>query len=176
MRLMKWMACGALLLGVCLSASAQKIKGRYVSKVQEDGTIYHTFPETLFSSREAGDLTFDITYKTRQDGTATVNFTYYAAQAAPSDSVRFEAGKVTLAGPVEKIYIEPEKKRWVHRYTFSVDADALARFFDPAAQPEATLYPAGGRPVRYHVQKSAWRDYAPVASKIFEMIRYNEAQ
>ena len=173
---MKWMACGALLLGVCLSASAQKIKGRYVSKVEEDGTIYHTFPETLFSSREAGDLTFDITYKTRQDGTATVNFTYYAAQAAPSDSVRFEAGKVTLAGPVEKIYIEPEKKRWVHRYTFSVDADALARFFDPAAQPEATLYPAGGRPVRYHVQKSAWRDYAPVASKIFEMIRYNEAQ
>lgn len=110
---MKWMACGALLLGVCLSASAQKIKGRYVSKVQEDGTIYHTFPETLFSSREAGDLTFDITYKTRQDGTATVNFTYYAAQAAPSDSVRFEAGTVTLAGPVEKIYIEPEKKRWV---------------------------------------------------------------
>ncbi len=170
------MACAALLLVVCGPVSAQKIKGRYVSKVQEDGTIYHTFPETLFTDRNAGDLTFDVTYKTRQDGTATVNFTYYAARATPAASIRFRSEQVTLEGPVEKIYIEPDKKRWVHRYTFGVQVDDLARFFDAGATPDVTLYTADGQEVAYRVQRSAWRDYAPVAFKIFEMIRYNEAE
>ena len=37
-----------------------------------------------------------------------------------------------------------------------------------------TLYVAG-RETTYEVKRSAWRSYAPVAYRIFEMIRVNEA-
>lgn len=175
-RRVRLVVCAVLLLGISGPAAAQKIKGHYVSRVQEDGTIYHIFPKTLFSDRQAGDLTCDITYKTSQDGRATVNFTYYAGRVKPADSVCFRTGTVAVSGPVEKIYIEPDKKQWAHRYTLLVDADKLVRLFDCEATPTALLYLAGGEVVTYPVQRSPWRDHAPVVSKIFEMIRYNEAQ
>ena len=70
-----------LVAGASGTLRAQDIRGRYVSKTQEDGTIYHTFPCTLFEHPEAGDLTFDITYKERTDGLATLNFTCEMAGA-----------------------------------------------------------------------------------------------
>ena len=61
------MLWAAVLLVAASAARAQNIRGRYVSRAQEDGTVYHTFPETLFEHPEAGDLTFDITYKSGQE-------------------------------------------------------------------------------------------------------------
>lgn len=159
--------------GAVLSASAQNIRSHYVSKAEEDGTIYHTFPVTLFENREAGDLTFDITYKEHRSGRATINFTCRMLQAVPVDSVRFASGVVTMSGPVEKLYLEPEKKGWKHRYTFDADGSQLCGFFDEQAEPEVTLY-VGGQPSVYRAKRSAWRSYAPVGYKIFEMIYVNE--
>ena len=160
-------------VGAVLSASAQNIRSHYVSKAEEDGTIYHTFPVTLFENREAGDLTFDITYKEHRGGRATINFTCRMPQAVPVDSVRFASGVVTMSGPVEKLYLEPEKKGWKHRYTFDADGSQLCGFFDEQAEPEVTLY-VGGQPSVYRAKRSAWRSYAPVGYKIFEMIYVNE--
>ena len=95
------------------------------------------------------------------------------AQAVPADSVRFVSGRVALAGPVEKLYLEPEKKGWKHRYTFDADGSLLCGFFDEGAEPEVTLY-AGERPYVYRAKRSAWRSYAPIGYKIFEMIHVNE--
>ena len=159
--------------GAALAVSAQNIRSHYVSKAEADGVIYHTFPVTLFESRETGDLTFDITYKEHRSGRATINFTCRMAQAVPADSVRFAAGRTVLAGPVEKLYLEPEKKGWKHRYTFDADGSQLCGFFDEQAEPDVTLY-AGGRPYVYRVKRSAWCSYAPVGYKIFEMIYVNE--
>lgn len=119
---------------------AQNIRSHYVSKAETDGVIYHTFPVTLFESPQTGDLTFDITYKEHRGGRATINFTCRMAQAVPVDSVRFASGRVVLAGPVEKLYLEPEKKGWKHRYTFDADGSQLCGFFDEGAVPEVTLY------------------------------------
>ena len=83
-------------VGGVLTASGQNIRSHYVSKAESDGVIYHTFPVTLFESREAGDLTFDITYKEHRGGRATINFTCRMAQAVPADSVRFVSGRVVL--------------------------------------------------------------------------------
>ena len=160
-------------VGGVLTASGQNIRSHYVSKAESDGVIYHTFPVTLFESREVGDLTFDITYKEHRGGRATINFTCRMAQAVPADSVRFTSGKVVLAGPVEKLYLEPEKKGWKHRYTFDADGSLLCGFFDEGAEPEVTLY-AGERPYVYRAKRSAWRSYAPIGYKIFEMIHVNE--
>lgn len=159
-------------LAVASAASAQQIRGHYVSKSEQDGTIYHTFPVTLFESREAGDLTFDITCKQGRDS-AVVNFTYVMDRMTPADSIRFVSGRSVLAGAVGKIYIEPTKKQWKHRYTFSVPVGPLYTFFDEHELPRAVLY-AGGREYPFEVRRSAWRSYAPVGYKIFEMIRVNE--
>lgn len=159
--------------GAVLAASAQNIRSHYVSKAETDGVIYHTFPVTLFENREAGDLTFDITYKEYRGGRATINFTYRMPDAVPADSVRFAAGAVTMSGPVEKLYLEPEKKGWKHRYTFDADGSKLCGFFDERALPEVTVY-VGGRTYVYSVKRSAWRSYAPVGYKIFEMVYVNE--
>lgn len=153
---------------------AQQIRDHYVSKAEADGVIYHTFPCTLFENRDAGALTFDITYKEHRDNLATINFTYEAAQVSPADSIRFVSGSTTMSGPVEKIYLEPDRKRWRHRYTFRAPVARVAAFFDEHASPSVTLYVAGAEIV-YDVKRSAWRSYAPVAYRIFEMIRVNEA-
>lgn len=162
-------------VGIVVSAPAQNIRGHYVSKAETDGVIYHTFPCTLFEHPGAGDLTFDITYKERRDGMATINFTYEMERATPADSIRFAAGRTVMGGPTEKIYLEPGRKRWKHRYTFRVPVERLETFFDEAAVPSVALY-AGGRTYVYSVKRSAWRSYAPVGYRIFEMIRVNERQ
>lgn len=166
----------ALLLAAGASGTlrAQDIRGRYVSKTQEDGTIYHTFPCTLFEHPEAGDLTFDITYKERTDGLATLNFTCEMAGAESIDSVCFAAGGVCLRGAVGRLYIEPDRKRWKHRYSLRTPVAALCPFFDAEQLPEARLY-AGERVWVYRAKRSAWRSYAPVGRRIFEMVRVNEA-
>ncbi len=160
-------------LGIAVGASAQNLRNYYVSKSEQDGTIYHTLPATLFEHREAGDLTFDITYKEHQEGMATINFTYENGQAMPIDSVRFISGKILLAGPATKIYIEPVKKQWKHRYSFRTPMAPLCSFFDAAQSPTVELYTAKGV-IRYRAKRSAWRSYAPMGYKIFETIRINE--
>lgn len=164
-----------LLVGATLTAAGQNIRPHYVSKAESDGVIYHTFPVTLFEHPEAGDLTFDITYKEHRAGRATLNFTCRMARADEVDSVRFVSGEVVMTGPVAKLYLEPGKRDWKHRYTFDLDASQLCGFFDETQQPTVTLY-IDGRPWTYRAKRSAWRSYAPIGYRIFEMIRVNEAR
>lgn len=94
-------------------------------------------------------------------------------QPTPIDSVRFVSGAIAISGAVNKLYIEPNKNEWKHRYTFSGKIELFCAFFDENALPEVTLY-ANGKPYVYKVKKSAWRNYAPIGFKIFEMIRFND--
>lgn len=73
------------------------------------------------------------------------------AQAVPADSVRFAADAAVMSGPVDKLYLEPEKKQWKHRYTFDADGSKLCGFFDERALPEVTVY-VGGEPYVYRRQ------------------------
>lgn len=159
----------------CGVAAGQNIRGHYVSKANDDGTIYHLLPVTLFESRTLGDLTFDLTYKEHQDGRAVLNFTYMAPAPLPADSVRFVSGPTTLGGTVEKFYIEADKKLWKHRYSLKADAALLRAFFDEEFTPQVTLY-SEGTPYPYQAKRSAWRSYAPIGRKILEMIRVNESR
>ena len=175
LRIGRLLMAGLLTVESLSTVLGQDIRSHYVSKAETDGRIYHTFPVTLFEHPEAGDLTFDITYKEHREGRATLNFTCHSSSSDGVDSVRFVSGPTVLSGPVEKLYLEPEKRGWKHRYTFDLDASLLCGFFDERQQPEVTLY-IGGIPWAYRVKRSAWRSYAPVGYRIFEMIRVNERQ
>lgn len=164
-------------MALCLmqvgAASGQNIRGHYVSKAEADGTVYHTFPCTLFSNCEVGDLTFDITYKEHGNGQATINFTCKQEEMTAVDSLCLTSGQIEMRGVAGKIYIVPEKKEWKHRYSFKADMKALYGFFDVAAEPQIVLY-SGKNAVVYKVKSAAWKSHAPVISRIFEMIRINE--
>lgn len=87
------------------SAIGQNIKGYFVSKTEGDGTIYHTFPCTLFEAAQIGELTFDITYKSHSDGKAIINFTCEMDNTNAVDSLQFVSGQTQLKGAVKNIYI-----------------------------------------------------------------------
>ena len=155
-------------------AVAQKISSHYLSKLQEDGTIYHALPVELFKSSEHGELRYDVTYKERRDGLVTLNFTYEMAEATPIDSITLQSGRVVMGGKPSKLYIEPTKGGWKHRYSVRFPFQQMALFYDGQATPVVTLH-AQQRHFSYAVKRSAWREYAPIGYKIFEMIRINEA-
>lgn len=161
-----------LAAAIALPAAAQEVGGHYVSRVEADGTIYHTLPRTLFDHAEAGDLTFDLTYKTGSDGLATLNITSHSAAEAPVDSLRLTGEELALTLPAERIYTEPEARRWRHRSTCRVPLAAIETFFGQQ-HPEVIVYTAG-RAIPYSAKRSAWRSYAPAGRRIVKMIRSNE--
>ncbi len=165
-----------MLLFSTVDMQAQNISGHYVSKAEEDGMLYHTLPETLFASPKQGDLTFDITYKEGRDGMATLNFTYVMEQMTSADSIRVAIPeRVLLSGKVEKLYVEPTKKSWTHRYSFKTPVVGLYSFFDEETSPVLTIY-SGGKAYSYPAKRSAWKSYAPIGYRIFKMIRANAPQ
>lgn len=157
------------------SAIGQNIKGHFVSKTEDEGTIYHTFPCTLFEAAQIGGLTFDITYKSHSDGKAIINFTCQMDDTNAVDSVHFVSGQTQMKGAVKKIHISPQKKRWTHRYSFITDVEPLYTFFNVSTTPQVVVY-GQGNAYTYKVKPAAWRAKAPVMHKIFEMVRINEVQ
>lgn len=166
-------ALSGLFVFMAVTAQGQDIRKHYVSKSDGQATIYHTFPCTLFENNQAGDLTYDLTYRDHGTGCVTLNFTYVMAELTPADSVRFVSGKTVMQGSVEKLYITPDKKRWKHRYTFSPVVSSLYTFYNVTAAPQVTVY-SKGRAYVYNVKQSAWKSYAPIGDKIFRTIRINE--
>lgn len=162
-------------IAVVGSVIGQNIKGHYVSKTEEDGTIYHIFPCTLFEAAQIGGLTFDITYKSHGDGKATINFTCEMDGTQVVDSVHFVSGQTQMKGTVKKIYISPQKNRWTHRYSFTTDVKALYSFFNVSEAAQVVIY-GQGEAYTYKVKPAAWKSKAPVMNKIFETVRINEVQ
>ena len=66
-----------------------------------------------------------------------------------------------------------EKKQWKHRNTIDADGSTLSGNNDERALHEVTVY-VGGEPYVYRAKRSAWRSYAPIGYRIFDMIRVNE--
>ncbi|MEG2064215.1 MAG: hypothetical protein RSB23_02230 [Alistipes sp.] len=139
-----------------------------------DGILYHTMPMTLFENSTFGALIFDLTYMQNSD-VVTMNFSYWTQQPVSADSVKFISSTSVISGAVKKLYIEPDKKRWKHRYTLSETMGKFSSFFSNKVASEAIIY-SKGVPYRYQVKKSDWNKYAPIGYKIFEMIQFNETQ
>lgn len=160
-----------LVLALCAyTANAQKPKDFYVSYPQPNGMLFHIFPTTFFQHKTDGDLTFDITYQCQKDS-AVINFTYYASHATPLDSIRFTAGKISLAGKTEKLFIEARTlKKWEHRYSLKVPVKSLFFFFNPEETPHVNLY-ANSTAKDYDVKKAEWNKKAPIYQTIIRTIR-----
>lgn len=165
-----------VLQALCLSA--QNLSRHYVSRGDIEGTIYHTMPVTLFSNSDCGDLTYDITYKSYARDTiamATLNFTYYADEPSPAERVSIRSANTHIEGSVSRLYIEPERNRWKHRYTLHLPIEQLYGLYNADQSPEVVITTQSSE-LEYQAKRSAWREYAPIGYKIFEVIRLNDAR
>uniref|UniRef100_UPI004056730F hypothetical protein n=1 Tax=Alistipes sp. TaxID=1872444 RepID=UPI004056730F len=163
-----------LMVGLTLPGVAQKIQNHYIVREEAEATIHHTMPVTLFENREEGEFTFDITWcdhEGKEDPEAVINFTYHSQEPQPADSLLIEGQFTAILRCCEKLYIEPDKEGWKHRYTLSVPIEELLRLYDEAS-PTITLY-APKREILYIPKRKAWSHYRPIGQRIFQTIALN---
>lgn len=153
----------------CLSLYGQNIKKHYISKAQEKGSIYHFLSVSLFKDTDGKKLSYDLTYTSWND-TIMMNFTYVKPEPLLIDSIKYVSGNIRIEGRVDKLYVEPTSKKWIHRYSLRSKADEFFRIYNANATPEIIIF-SNGKNYSYHVEKSDWRKYVPIGQKIFKMIR-----
>ncbi len=155
---------------LCLSSYGQSIKGHYLFKPQEGGAIFHLYEVSLFEDESGNKLKYDITYSSKDD-VAFLNFTYVMPRAIQIDSIKITSSDgQQISGEVKKLYIEPTKRDdWTHRYSLECSLDQLLKLYDNEAAPRIELL-AGNKIYSYSAKESAWKRYAPIGAKIFEMI------
>lgn len=153
----------------CLSLYGQNIKKYYIFKTQEKGNLYYLFPVILFEDADKGKLSYDLTYTSWND-TVVMNFTYLKPEPLLIDSLKYISGKNEIVGKVKKLYVEPDSKKWVHRYSIESKSEDFFRLYDSNVIPEIIIY-SNGKEYKYHSKNSNWLKYVPIGQKIFKMIR-----
>ncbi len=163
-----------ILIMFCLNITfGQDIRNHYVSRAQEDGTVFFANPVELFESKEHGTLKYDLTYKTGSDS-VVMNFTYILKRAVEPDSIRVKTSTVDILGTTRKIYVEPKSnKDWAHRYSTSGKINDFYKLYDnDGTDAEVVIY-SSGKEYTFPAKQSAWSKYSPIGYKIFETIRLN---
>ncbi len=156
------------LLTLSLSTYGQSVKGHYVSKTIDGGTLYHLLPKTLFHS-ESNELSYDLTYSSASDS-ITMSITFVSPEITKLDAMKVESQKMNVKDGLTRLYIEPKGKEWIHRYSMSTKAEPFFNLYTPKTTPQITLY-NGDDEYIYTVKESAWKKYAPIGSRIFEMLK-----
>lgn len=152
----------------CLSLYGQNIQKYYVLKTQERGDLYHLLPVSLFEDTNGEELSYDLTY-TSWDGMIVMNFTYTKSEPLLIDSIRYVSGRNEIVGRVDKLYVEPTSKKWIHRYSLKSRADVFFRIYNANVTPRMVLY-FRGKDYEYHVKRANWRKYVPIGQRLFKMM------
>lgn len=161
------------LIFLCVSVTAQRIKGYYVSKNNDKGVTYYLFPQRLFENDKHGNLEYDITVLTGADSTVTLNFTYLSDRAQKIDSVRIKSSVMDYCRPVKRIYIEPSKsEKWVHRYSLATNLSSIQKVYSQDTYPTITIY-SEGEAVVFNTLSRKWDRYRPIGARILDMIKVN---
>lgn len=157
-----------LLCFVASSAFGQNIRDYYVTNAQADGMLYFIYPLSLFEQAGNGDLTLDITYKTKKDS-ATVNFSYYQKEIIAADSVSFDGTAGQVNGIPQKLFIETKKlPEWEHRYSLKLPFKQLAMLFAAESPFRIQVY-SQGKVMTYHPKRVGWTKNTRIIHTILDM-------
>ncbi len=162
-------SCILLLLTCFLHLPAQEISKYYISRHQENGTVYFILEQQGFKNEEAS-LAYDITYVTNSD-TATVNFSLVTKEDFSIDSITLFNNGNKLSSGTSRIYIEYKKEKWNYRYSSRFLFKDLKLFFD-AGSPQLILK-TSNTPATFSIKKSKWEDQYSIVKKIFALIEHN---
>ena len=151
------------------AATAQNPDKYYTRRVQEGGDVFFVYPNEDFrNTDDRSAFAFDITMREGAD-TATINFTYYSENPLPASKLGIKTTEMNIESDVTKLYVDPLKKNWEHRYTVSIPAGQLIRVFTEPLPPRFVIETKSGKLV-YEAKNRKWEKYAGVINKIFYMV------
>lgn len=159
-----------LFLAFALTGSSQDLSKYYTSRVQQNGNLYFILPFNEFkNSTDKSDFSFDITYRNGNDS-AVINFTYYTEKPLATDSLKFIARELVLAGKTKKIYLDYDKGMYLNRFSLKLSFPDLQTMFRSNAVPSIYLI-ADETELQYHVREKKWKPYSRAVDKILYLIR-----
>ncbi|MFP4471361.1 MAG: hypothetical protein ACLFPE_11780 [Bacteroidales bacterium] len=153
-----------------LSAGAQKLDKYYSRHTQEGGDLFFFYPNEDFEcSENHSELAFDISYRHGNDS-AILNYTYHWKAANPADSINIEINGYRIKAAAKKLFMDFEKKMWVHRYSSKIGFDDLERFIIAESPPEIRISTEQDELV-FAAPGRKWDKYAEAGEKIIYIIR-----
>jgi len=170
-----------LLLTICILSAgwltAQNIKGKYLSRSTDQGTVTYIYPQKGYDSKKlAGKLIYDITHSTATDS-VTFNFTYISKNPLPLDSVVFSNNDINYSIPTEILYIEPKKgNKWENRISAVLDAKTFKDIRTQKSPCDLTIYPRKEEKYTenyiFKISEKDWNKNTSIINKIFDVIKY----
>lgn len=152
--------------------NAQKISRYYKSTIQGNSILYFVMPNMEFeNSLNGSKLNYDITYLTIND-TATVNFSYIDKSVAIIDSIVFVQNNKRFSSSSKKLFIEPQKTKWYHRYSSRFSFNDLIFLFAQENRPQIMIYTKSVTE-ELNIKPSDWKRNAAIVTRILSMIKLN---
>lgn len=155
------------------TCDAQKISRYYKSSVQGNSTLYFVMPDMKFSNvQKGGTFFFDITILTSNDS-ATVNFSFIDNSIRQIDSLLFVLKDKWLSSNSKKIFIEPQKARWNHRYTSKFSLSDFMVLFAQENRPKVVISSKSGIE-ELEIRQGVWKRNAAIVTQILTMIKLSK--
>lgn len=155
----------------CVSLKGQKISKFYKSFLQSNGVLYFVEPKQEFNNKKC-KLIYDLTYLTTND-TISMNFTYYGDALIGIDSISFVRNNQRLSSNVKKIFVEPHKSFWEHRYSAKFSFTDFELFFNQKSKINALLF-YDNKSLRLGIKEKKWIRQSAILSKILTLIKVNK--
>lgn len=163
------------LMALTCTIYAQDIKGKYILRSVEGGTILFIYPQEGYKSKEMGSkLVYDLTYSTVSDS-VTVNFTYIreVTSPAPLDSITFNAAGTRYTAPASMLFVEPKKgNKWESRASARFTADDFKKICAETTPATLTLY-IQEKEYLFEIPEKAWKKNTGIINKVFDVAKYN---
>lgn len=158
----------------CLTAlpiSGQNILKYYVASSQNDGILYFIHPKQDFKG-DHSILSYDLTTSTSKDS-VTLNFSFQHKELLAIDSIAWSSPQLRIAMTSEKIFIDNNKGKWMHRYTQQASFSDLEAIFNTTETCPITIY-ASGQTFTVQLKAGEWKKHSAIMAKIFALIRANK--
>lgn len=148
--------------------SAQSAKGRYVSRMTQDGMLYFIEPKKLSKLENIQRFEYDITLISWSDS-ATINFTFKSKQVDYPDSLYINSchdhNKIT---EYSLLFTDIVKGGYEIRVTSKIDTNTLGRLISCPEPPVFSFY-QNGTVCSATYSGSAWKSDQKKLSDIFNL-------
>jgi hypothetical protein len=166
-------SCVLFLLLKPFAGYTQKIKGQYVSSMQQKGMLYFIRPQKGFKNKDLGSrLTYDITCFSGADS-LTFNLSYFDKNNWNLDSLCLQMPEQKSTVALSKIFVDTKNACWHYRFSSRMAFKDLEKFFGGNGDRAIQLIQKD-KTVLLKCSKRRWKKNASVNTRIFQLIQYNK--
>lgn len=154
-----------------LDSTGQKISKYYTTNSQSNGTLYFIEPDHEFENDSFdASLTWDLTHLSTTDS-VRMNFSFRGEEIMELDCMILVPSETIVCPDMEKLFVEDEKRKWVHRYSAVFSLEELKEFYQ-LQEPNLMLY-AGNLEIPFTIKERKWDKATDIMNRIFAMIDAN---